>query len=92
MSKVMKCEVSDCSYNEQNCCQTMAVTIGDGIHPKCDTFCCSTMKGGQSGCTAGVGACKVSSCTYNSGLECSAPGISVGYKENEPDCLTFQPD
>ena len=91
MSRVMKCEVSDCAYNRQNCCQTMAITIGDGFRPRCDTFCRFTEKGGETGCTAGVGACKVFSCVYNRDLECRAPGISVGYKGQEPDCMTFQP-
>ena len=90
MSKVMKCEVSDCAYNMDNCCHAKAITIGNSMHPKCDTFCHSSVKGGGANCTAGVGACKTSSCTFNNNLECSAPGISVGYKEQEPDCLTCQ--
>ena len=90
MSKVSKCEVNDCAYNMENCCHAMAITIGDGMHPRCDTFCESMMKAGDAGCVAGVGACKVSSCMYNTDLECQAMEISVGYKEQEPDCLTFQ--
>jgi len=39
---------------------------------------------------AGVGACKVAVCRYNTNLECQASGISVGYGEQEPDCLTFE--
>ena len=90
MSKVMKCEVSDCAYNMDNCCHAMAITIGDSTNPRCDTFCKSSMKCGDTSCL-GVGACKVSSCTYNNNLECCcAQGISIGYKEQEPDCLTFQ--
>ncbi len=90
MSKVMKCEVSDCAYNMDDCCHAMAITIGDSMNPRCDTFCQSSIKGGDASCMAGVGACKVSSCTYNDNLECGAPGISVGYKGQDPDCLTFQ--
>jgi hypothetical protein len=33
----------------------------------------------------------VYACTYNDGLECNAPDISVGYKGQEADCLTFRP-
>ena len=91
MSMVMKCEVNDCAYNVDSCCHTMAITIGDGMHPRCDTFCqSSTSKGGDTGSMAGVGACKVAVCKYNTNLECQAPGISVGYGEQEPDCLTFE--
>ena len=90
MSKVIKCEVEDCSYNMNNVCNAMAITIGHDIHPMCDTFCHADQKGGQLGCLAGVGACKVSCCSYNNGLECCASEISVGYQNQEPDCLTFK--
>ena len=90
MSKVMKCEVDECAYNMDNCCHTMAITVGDSMNPRCDTFCQSAMVGGDAGCTAGVGSCKTSCCRYNNNLECGASGISVGYKGHDPDCLTFQ--
>lgn len=90
MSKVIKCEVKDCAYNMDNCCHTMAITVGDDMNPKCDSFCPSSIKGGEEDCFAGVGSCKVSGCMYNEDLECCSPGISVGYKGNEPDCLTFE--
>ena len=90
MSKVMKCEVTDCAYNMDSCCRTMAITIGDGVHATCDTFCHFGIKGGNADCMAGVGACKIAPCMYNNNLECAAPGISIGYQGQEPDCLTFQ--
>ena len=90
MSKVTKCQVNDCAYNMNNICHAMAITIGDTMHPRCDTFCPSMTKGGDYSCTAGVGACKVSACLYNTALECQAPEISVGYMQDEPDCLTFE--
>jgi len=90
MSRVERCDITDCAYNMDNTCHTIAITIGDTAHPRCDTFCQSTMKGGDMSCFANVGACKVSACSFNSGLECQASEISVGYKEQEPDCLTFQ--
>ena len=90
MSKVSKCDVSDCAYNMDSICNAMAITIGDDVHPQCDTFCQSEVKGGQMGCLASVGACKVSLCTHNNGLECSASEICVGYNGSEPDCLTFK--
>lgn len=90
MSKVMKCSVNDCAYNMDNCCHALAITIGDSMQPRCDTFCRSAMKGGDASSMAVVGACKVSECQYNTSLECQAPGISIGYSEQEPDCLTFE--
>ena len=90
MSKVSKCDVTDCAYNMNDACHAMAITIGDTVTPRCDTFCQSTIAGGDAGCFASVGACKVFGCTYNRHLECQAPEICVGYKGTEPDCLTFQ--
>ena len=90
MPKVAKCEVDDCAYNVDDVCHAMAITIGDGTRPRCDTFCRSMTKGGDAGCIAGVGACKVSACMYNANLECQSPEVNVGYNEDEPDCLTFK--
>ena len=88
MTKVSKCEVSDCAYNVGNACHAIAITVGDPANPKCDTFFQSMLKGGDCDSVAGVGACKVSSCLFNSSFECQSPGISVGYGEMNPDCLT----
>jgi len=89
MTMVRECDATECSYNSDNMCRALAITIGDETHPKCDTFCRSSVKGGDSENMAGVGACKVSSCTHNSSLECQCPEIEVGYQGNEIDCLNF---
>jgi hypothetical protein len=90
MATVIKCSVHDCVYNMDNQCHTMAITIGDGNSPRCDTFWHSTMKGGNASNMAGVGACKVSVCKYNKKFECAARGITVNYRDQEPDCTTFE--
>ena len=90
MAKILKCEVSDCSYNVEQICHALAITVGDGVHPRCDTFFRSGVKGGDMSCIGGVGACRVSSCTYNNSLECRALEICVGYQGDEVDCLTFK--
>ena len=89
-AKVTECEVTDCAYNMDKTCHAMAITIGDTVKPRCDTFCMSSKKGGEEGYVASVGACKVSVCAYNIALECNSPAICVGYQEGEPDCLTFK--
>jgi len=73
-------------------CHAIAITIGTVDAPRCDTFCEFLMKGkgGDLGSIGSVGACKVPSCIYNTGLECQAIEIFVGYKDEEPECLTFQ--
>ena len=90
MSKVRKCEVSDCAYNMGDICHTMAITVGDGMNPRCDTFCQLGIRGGKASFLAGVGACKVAGCTYNTDLECAATEVCIGYKDDEPNCMTFR--
>ncbi|MFW6061402.1 MAG: DUF1540 domain-containing protein [Planctomycetota bacterium] len=92
MSKVNRCEVTNCAYNHENHCRTIAITIGDAdqASPKCDTYMPVGEKGGVSDTDAGVGACKVGSCTYNKQYECSAANILVGMRGQEADCLTFE--
>ncbi|MBE0536302.1 MAG: DUF1540 domain-containing protein [Phycisphaerae bacterium] len=87
---VQKCDVTDCAYNIDRACHTPAITIGDETQPRCDTFCNSASHGGDPQLTATVGACKVEKCTYNKSLECQASDISVGYKSDEPMCMTFK--
>lgn len=89
MPKISACDVTDCAYNRDQQCHATAITVGDDTHPMCDTFFPASEKGGDETGIGHVGACKVSECKFNTKLECQAPGIRVGYKENEPDCLTF---
>jgi len=90
MPNVSSCDVIKCAYNANNRCHAMAITIGDGAHPTCDTFCQEGGSGGDPEAIASVGACKVSSCVYNQSLECQADQVRVGYNGDEIDCLTFK--
>jgi hypothetical protein len=91
MPKVSGCSVTDCAYNTNRACHALAITVGeDPSDPTCDTFFKSSTHGGVKDQIAGVGACKASDCDYNEQFECQAPGIEVGMKGSEPDCLTFQ--
>ncbi len=88
MVDVSECGCSACAYNADLSCHTIAITVGDGDKPMCDTFFRSERHGGVKG-TAGVGACKISSCRFNENLECGAPSIQVGMMDNDSSCLTF---
>ena len=91
MPKVTECTVSDCAYNNNQVCKTIAITVGDSSgKQKCDTFFQSAVHGGIQDITAGVGACKISDCSFNKELECSAEKIRVGFEDGEADCLTFE--
>jgi hypothetical protein len=90
MPLVAECDVRECAYNTGDRCHARAITIGDGLHPACDTFVRSPGRMERSAAIAGVGACKVSSCAHNSDLECQALSIRVGYHGDHPDCLTFE--
>ncbi|MFW6146028.1 MAG: DUF1540 domain-containing protein [Planctomycetota bacterium] len=91
MPNVSSCDVTQCAYNANGRCHAMAITIGDGSHPTCDTFCeGGSSSGGDPEAIATVGACKVASCMYNQRLECQADQVRVGYEGDEIDCLTFK--
>ncbi len=90
MPKVSRCEVLECAYNMDEECHAMAITIGDVVHPKCDTLCMAVNEDLDVNCFAGVGACKTIACSYNQGFECMASEISVGYNSDEVDCMTFR--
>jgi len=89
MPKVLDCAVMECSYNRNKECHAMAITVGSGGHPMCDTLIKSSQKGGIMDMTGGVGACKESDCKFNTSLECSASGIHVGLHMDHADCSTF---
>lgn len=90
MPNISACDVTECSYNQNKKCHALAITIGDGNHPHCDTYCHSGSKGGDPGSLGKVGACKILNCKFNQDLECSSQGINVGFGIDEADCLTFQ--
>ena len=91
MATITECDVSECSYNSDNLCHALAVTIGGGLDHMCDTRFISEQIGGDPDSCAGVGACRSTGCLYNQSLECSAPEVRVGHLGVEADCLTFRP-
>jgi hypothetical protein len=90
MPLVAQCSVSECAYNTDSCCHARAITVGDGVHPGCDTFLGSASHSKAKQRTAGVGACKVSACQYNEDYECITEQITIGHASNSVCCLTYQ--
>ena len=88
---VLACEATLCAYNLEQSCHARAITIGNGVHPACDTFFPSGQHTQGDGQPAGVGACKVSGCSHNESLECTAEGIRVVPHEGHADCQTYAP-
>lgn len=89
MPPVSKCSVTQCAYNADRQCHARAITVGDGVHPGCDTFFNSRNHARNHGNSAGVGACKVTQCTHNDDFECIAESIEVGADGNDVHCRTF---
>lgn len=88
MPSIRSCSMTECAYNHDQGCHARAITIGDGIHPGCDTFFnCGSHCGSNH--TAGVGACKVANCKHNTDLECQAGEIMVGSDRGGAACTTF---
>lgn len=88
---VAGCEVDECAYNIDSGCHARAITVGDGVHPGCDTYFVSDTHTREKRRSAGVGACKVSACRFNEEFECAADGIHVGYNDDGVNCLTYAP-
>ena len=88
MPAVSACAIEECAYNSGKSCHAIAITIGDGDRPMCDTFFKSQARGGATE-TAGVGACKVSACRHNKDYECGAADVQVGNLQNHSNCMTF---
>jgi hypothetical protein len=89
MPLVSQCSVSECAYNANSCCHARAITVGDGLHPGCDTYLFSDPHSRAQQRTAGVGACKVSACQHNDDYECMADSITVGSAGGQVTCLTY---
>lgn len=89
MAKISACQITECSYNKDKGCHALAITIGNGTCPMCDTYTKLGKRGGDPEIMGGVGACKSDTCTFNKALECTASSINVGMHKNHADCLTF---
>ena len=89
MPFVESCTINECAYNKSNKCHARAITIGDGVHPGCDTSFLDATTHTRSKIMAGVGACKVTNCRFNSDLECDADSISVSMKKDSIQCMTY---
>lgn len=89
MAVVNECKITDCAYNLQDTCNARAVTIGDGVHPGCDTFFSNTTHTHEFNEVTGVGACKVLSCRHNQDFECGAEAIAIGRNKSGVSCLTY---
>ena len=90
MPVVGECSVAECTYNANNGCHARAITVGDGVHPGCDTFLAASPHTRDTGRHAGVGACKVAACRHNDDYECTADQIAVGHAGPGASCLTYQ--
>lgn len=89
MPKILDCAATECSYNRDKKCHTMAITIGDAACPLCDTYLKSSTKGGSADVIGAVGACKEGGCRFNKAFECTASGIKVGMHEGHAECMSF---
>lgn len=89
MPEVAECQIRQCAYNVSNGCHARAITIGDGVHPGCDTYFKSSVHASDANMQAGVGACKVANCVHNDDFECQAQNIRVGNRGKTVECLTY---
>ena len=90
MSPIQSCAMSNCAYNRNNECTTMAINVG--AHAECNTYIHGSARGGFPDARGGIGACLAAECRYNKQLECAAPCIAVADHYRHADCCTFEED
>ena len=90
IAEVSGCAATQCAYNVGGDCKAQAITVGDGVHPACDTFIQAESHHTDWTGHAGVAACKVSACRHNRDYECRADGIRVDRHDGHADCVTFE--
>jgi len=90
MPVVKECAASDCVYNTNSSCHARAISIGDSMHPDCDTFMAGVRHAKSVNQIAGIGACKTAGCKFNNDLECMAESIQVRMVKNKANCATFE--
>lgn len=89
MPIIDECEVTGCAYNLERSCQARAITVGDGIHPACDTYYSRDRHVVNRHPGSGVAACHVEACVHNQDLECQADRIHIASHDGHADCATF---
>jgi len=90
IAKVKSCDAGECAYNIKNKCHAIAITVGEGASPRCDTLVIAARQAGLPNIAACVGACKVGNCQFNESLECVAKSIRVKVHTMLPECATFK--
>jgi hypothetical protein len=91
MPQVSSCNAATCSFNKDNKCHALAITVGDKHAARCDTFWHNGKHAGDVEEIAGVGACKMEDCEFNEGLYCTASIITVEQSPHGPICITYSP-
>ena len=90
MPEVTECLMENCAYNDEKQCRAIAITVGGGDCPLCDTAFASDKKGGVLTNTGAVGACKVADCMFNDMFQCTASGVRITMHEQHAECGTYK--
>lgn len=99
----LDCNVTKCSYNEENCCRRNAIDVqGKDAHYSSETCCGSfSTKGCDDSCKNSIDGvyketvvrCNAVECVYNKDKHCSANHIGITGRnadsEIETECETF---
>lgn len=87
---VIRCGVSDCTYNIDNYCRRPEISIDDKKSPLCGNYCRAAQKVSTDTALTIVSQCDVVQCRHhNKKIGCQSPVITVGYDLQVPKCLTY---
>ncbi len=88
MPKVETCDATDCAYNVEGVCHTMAINVA-GPTPTCNTYTPGESKAGIEFIVAGVGSCSMKDCVYNEHLECTQENVHIAGKGDQTLCNSY---
>lgn len=99
----LKCGVTNCSYNQEDCCCKGDIMVGGSHACNCDDTCCESFSQRREGayvssldhpCRTISIDCEAEKCVYNSNYKCHAEHVDIkgggACDCRQTQCATFR--
>ncbi len=91
MPQIVRCEETNCRYNEAAACRAGAVTIGVRRRPVCESRSRSVVQSAIGPVIGTVEICHMRRCVHNENSLCTAfSGVSLVMRGTDPHCALFK--